>query len=145
MKIGAILDQKAISGVSWIEPSSTIKDALAALANKGIGTLIVSPDGETPVGILSERDIVRSLAQVGVTAMGTRVDDVMTPNPVCCSREDNSSSVLAKMSEGRFRHVPVTDSNSKLEGLVSIGDIVKARMADLENEKEALVDMIAGR
>ncbi|MEO1563151.1 MAG: CBS domain-containing protein [Pseudomonadota bacterium] len=145
MKIGAILDQKTISGVSWIEPNSTIKDALAALADKGIGTLIVSADGQKPKGILSERDIVRSLARVGVTAMGTPVDEVMTPNPVCCSREDDSSTVLSKMSEGRFRHVPVIDGNSTLIGLVSIGDIVKARMADLENEKEALVDMIAGR
>lgn len=145
MKISQILDQKPVNAVSWIAPNRTITDALAQLADKGIGTLIVSQEGSSASGILSERDIVRALAKDGPTIMKGHVNAIMTPNPVCCGPDDDSNSVLNKMTEGRFRHMPVTDEKGGLIGVVSIGDIVKARITDLEFERSAMVDMIAGR
>ncbi|MEM0976722.1 MAG: CBS domain-containing protein [Pseudomonadota bacterium] len=145
MKISAILDQKHVSGVAWIKTDATVTDALATLADKGIGTLLVSEDGTKAKGILSERDIVRALARRGSASLSDPVDKIMTPDPVTCTADDNSASVLKKMTNGRFRHVPVVEENGTLLGVVSIGDIVKARLTDLEQEREALVDMIAGR
>lgn len=145
MKISSILEQKAVSGVAWIKPSASIKEAVTTLKDRGIGTLIVSDDGDKAKGILSERDIVRALARDGGIALSTNVESIMTPNPVCCSKTDDSDFVLEKMTEGRFRHMPIVEADGKLIGVVSIGDIVKARLNDLEHEREALVDMIAGR
>ncbi|MEM9716748.1 MAG: CBS domain-containing protein, partial [Pseudomonadota bacterium] len=145
MNISTILNQKPVSGVAWITPDATVTDALALLADKGIGTLVVSQDGSKPDGILSERDIVRALARKGSMEMMSRVDSIMTDDPVTCTPEEDSSNVLGKMSQGRFRHMPVVDAGGALVGLVSIGDIVKARMTDLEYEHGVLVDMIAGR
>ncbi|MEO0343462.1 MAG: CBS domain-containing protein [Pseudomonadota bacterium] len=145
MKISAILGQKPVSDVSWITPSSTVTQALKSLADKGIGTLLISTDGKLADGILSERDIVRALSRQGNAALSLTVDQIMTARPVTCTRDDNSGSVLVKMTEGRFRHMPVTETDGTLVGLVSIGDIVKAHLSDLEQEREALVEMISGR
>jgi len=145
MKISSILSQKPASDVAWIRPDASVTEALKGLKDRGIGTLLVSEDGSHANGILSERDIVRVLATDGGIALQARVDSIMTSNPVCCTKDDDSDSVLTKMTKGRFRHVPVVDKDGKLTGVVSIGDIVKARLNSLEQEREALVDMISGR
>ena len=113
------------------------------LADKGIGTVIISVDGETANGILSERDIVRELARCGPSCLSETVDAYMTTNLVTCTKDEDGTSVLEKMTEGRFRHMPVMEGD-KLVGLISLGDVVKARLSELAMEKDALEGMIMG-
>jgi CBS domain-containing protein len=103
----------------------------------------VSPDGKTPAGILSERDIVRELAQTGAGCLTRTVEEIMTADIVGCRLSDSSDAVLAAMTEGRFRHMPVIEAG-EMVGLISIGDVVKAQLAKLEMEKDALEGMIKG-
>ncbi|MCP4826639.1 MAG: CBS domain-containing protein, partial [Shimia sp.] len=119
------------------------EEAAKILAENGIGTVIVSPDGEALAGILSERDIVRELANRGVGCMSDKVDDYMTRELVTCGRNDDAVSVLEKMTKGRFRHMPVVEGDT-LVGLISLGDAVKARLSEVAMEKDALEGMIMG-
>jgi len=130
--------------VITVKPGDRISEVAAILAERRIGGVIVSTDGETVEGILSERDIVRSLAARGATCLNDKVEDLMTRNPVCCGREDSSDQVLTRMTEGRFRHMPVVEEG-KLIGIVTIGDVVSARLSELSMEKDALQGMIMGR
>ena len=138
-----ILQAKGGDGVITIKPGTLVSDAAQILAERRIGGLVVSSDGEKPEGILSERDIVRSLAVRGATCMDETVDEMMTRNPVCCSRQDTSDAVLTRMTDGRFRHMPVVE-DGVLVGIVTIGDVVKARLQELSMEKNALEGMIMG-
>ena len=143
MLVKQILQAKGNDKVITIKPGTLVKDAAGILAERRIGGLVVTETGEGAEGILSERDIVRSLAVRGVTCMTETVEEMMTHNPVCCSLQDSSDAVLARMTEGRFRHMPVVDSG-KLVGIVTIGDVVKARLDELSMEKSALEGMIMG-
>ncbi|KZY33273.1 histidine kinase [Roseovarius sp. HI0049] len=143
MLVQQILKSKGNDGVITIKPGTRVSDAAQILADKRIGGLVVSSDGEVAEGILSERDIVRSLAARGAKCLQETVDQMMTPDPVCCSRQDSSDAVLARMTEGRFRHMPVVE-DGKLVGIVTIGDVVKARLQELSMEKSALEGMIMG-
>ena len=126
-----------------IKPGTLVSEAAQILAERRIGGLVVSRDGEHAEGILSERDIVRALAVRGATCLTEKVDEMMTRNPVCCSRQDSSDAVLSRMTDGRFRHMPVVE-DGKLVGIVTIGDVVKARLQELSMEKDALEGMIMG-
>jgi len=143
MLVQQILKSKADDGVVTIAPGTTLADAARLLAQRRIGAVVVSPDGKRVVGILSERDIVRELAAQGVGCMATTVDAVMTTAIVTCGRSDGSDAVLAMMTKGRFRHLPVLDGDDMI-GLISIGDVVKAQLSELAMEKEALEGMIKG-
>ncbi|MDF1668616.1 MAG: CBS domain-containing protein [Roseovarius sp.] len=143
MLVQQILRAKGGDGVITVVPDTLVSDAAQILAERRIGGVVVSSDGEKPVGILSERDIVRSLAMRGATCMDDKVSDLMTRNPVCCNRQDTSDAVLSRMTDGRFRHMPVVD-DGKLVGIVTIGDVVKARLQELSMEKSALEGMIMG-
>lgn len=143
MLVQQILQAKGGDGVITIKPGTLVSAAAQTLAERRIGGLVVSSDGEKPDGILSERDIVRSLAVRGATCLTEKIDEMMTRNPVCCSRQDTSDAVLARMTEGRFRHMPVVE-DGKLVGIVTIGDVVKARLQELSMEKNALEGMIMG-
>jgi CBS domain-containing protein len=143
MLVQQILKSKGDSAVITITPQTKVSEAAQILAERRIGGLVVSRDGETVEGIISERDIVRSLAVRGVVCMTETVSEMMTRNPVCCSRQDTSDAVLARMTDGRFRHMPVVESG-KLVGIVTIGDVVKARLEELAMEKTALEGMIMG-
>jgi len=143
MLVKQILQAKGGDEVFTVKPETLVKDAADILAERRIGGLVVSRDGETPDGILSERDIVRSLAVRGAICLTEKVDEMMTRNPVCCSLQDSSDAVLARMTEGRFRHMPVVQ-DGKLAGIVTIGDVVKARLQELAMEKNALEGMIMG-
>lgn len=143
MLVQQILQAKGGEGVITIKPGTLVSDAAKILAERRIGGLVVSSDGEKPEGILSERDIVRSLAMRGATCLSDKVDDLMTANPVCCNRQDTSDAVLSRMTDGRFRHMPVVE-DGKLVGIVTIGDVVKARLQELSMEKNALEGMIMG-
>lgn len=143
MLVQQILKSKGDSAVITVLPNTLVSEAAQILAERRIGGVVVSKDGETADGILSERDIVRSLALRGVSCMTERVSELMTRNPVCCTRQDTSDAVLARMTEGRFRHMPVVEAG-KLVGIVTIGDVVKARLEELSMEKTALEGMIMG-
>ncbi|WP_297773039.1 CBS domain-containing protein [uncultured Roseovarius sp.] len=143
MLVQQILKSKGDGAVITITPETKVSEAAQTLAERRIGGLIVSRDGDTVDGILSERDIVRSLAVRGTSCMTETVSEMMTRNPVCCSKQDSSDAVLTRMTDGRFRHMPVVE-DGKLVGIVTIGDVVKARLEELSMEKNALEGMIMG-
>ena len=143
MLVQQILKSKGDGSVITISAGTLISEAAHVLAERRIGGLIVSDDGKKVEGILSERGIVRSLALRGAVCLEETVGDLMTRNPVCCSKEETTDSVLQKMTNGRFRHMPVTEEGV-LIGIITIGDAVKARLEELSMEKEALQGMIMG-
>lgn len=143
MHVHQILKSKASDGVVTVKPSLTVSQAAKILGDKGIGTVVVSEDGQKPDGILSERDIVRQLAKVGSGCLEHTLDVYMTRKLVTCSTEADVQDVLNQMTEGRFRHMPVVE-NGVLVGLISLGDVVKAQLAHLAMEKDALEGMIMG-
>ena len=143
MLVSQILKSKANDQVMTVQPHMTVAEAAAILSEKRIGTLIVSRDGVTADGILSERDIVREVGKRGGTCLLDMVSAVMTHNPVTCTRQDTADGILQTMTDGRFRHLPVVESG-RMVGLISIGDVVKARLAELSMEKTALEGMIMG-
>lgn len=143
MLVQQILKSKPDQEVVTIKPGSTIGDAAKVLSGRRIGTVVVSADGKSLSGILSERDIVRELGKRGVACMSDCVDEVMTTEITTCAASDRAAKVLGMMTEGRFRHMPVMEGDTMI-GLISIGDVVKAQLAELAMEKEALEGMIKG-
>ena len=143
MLVQQILKSKSDDGVVTIAPGSSVADAAALLSSRRIGAAVVSPDGKAVRGILSERDIVRVLGTKGPSCLSDPVESLMTAEIVSCSRQDSSDEVLVKMTQGRFRHMPVMEGDEMI-GLISIGDVVKAQLSKLEMEKEALEGMIKG-
>lgn len=143
MLVGQIIRNKAQQGVVIIAPDASLEEAVHLLAEKRIGAVVVSPDGSKVVGILSERDIVRELGKRGAACLSERVDSVMTRNVFGCSPEDSADLVLQTMTQRRFRHLPVMEED-KMIALISIGDVVAARMSELQLEKDALTGMIMG-
>lgn len=143
MLVQQILKSKASDAVVTVKPGTLVRDAAQILAEKRIGTVVISKDGNTADGILSERDIVRELAAHGANCLSSKVDDYMTSKLVTCTRSDSADQVLQMMTDGRFRHMPVVEEG-KLIGLITIGDAVKARLSELAMEKDALQGMIMG-
>lgn len=143
MLVSQILKSKADDGVLTVRPDATVGDAARVLSERRIGSLVVSEDGRRAVGILSERDIVREIGRRGAGCLSEPVEALMTRNLVTCTRHDMADGVLATMTDGRFRHLPVVEAG-ELVGLISIGDVVKARLAELSMEKDALEGMIKG-
>lgn len=143
MLVSQILKSKASPDVVTAPPSMTISEAARMLSEKRIGTVIISKDGKTADGILSERDIVREIGAHGAGCMTYTVDRLMTSELVTCRLEDTADDILQKMTNGRFRHMPVVQDGT-LIGLISLGDVVKARLMELSMEKSALEGMIMG-
>jgi CBS domain-containing protein len=139
MTVRAILDLKGRDVVT-IAPDKTLADAAGLLSENRIGALVVVV-GERVSGILSERDIVRAIANAGETALANKVSDKMTGTVVTCGPQDTMAAVMNRMTAGRFRHLPVVD-NGRLAGIVSIGDVVKFRLAEIERESSMLRDYI---
>ncbi|NPD15606.1 CBS domain-containing protein [Xinfangfangia sp. D13-10-4-6] len=142
MLVSQILKSKP-EGVISIAPEATIAEAAALLSEKRIGALIVSSDGKTAQGILSERDIVRELGRTGPSCLSNRVSELMTAKLVSCTSGDTNTAVLQQMTDGRFRHMPVIEGG-KVLAIITIGDVVKARLQELHAEKDALEGMIMG-
>ncbi len=140
MNVTAILSNKGASVVT-IEPTATLAAAMARLAEKRIGALVVTGAENRVVGILSERDVVQALARGGVEAMHKPLADVMTRKVVTCRASDSITSLMEQMTAGKFRHLPVVEEG-RLAGIVSIGDVVKYRLSELELEQNALRDYI---
>ena len=143
MLVSQILKSKSDDAVVTSLPSLLVSDAAKILSDKRIGTLVISADGITPDGILSERDIVRELGRQGAGCMSMTVDKIMTSKLVTCGAEERADQILQKMTDGRFRHMPVL-ADGKMIGLISLGDVVKARLTELSMEKDALQGMIMG-
>lgn len=144
MLVQQILKEKGDGGaVETVKPGSSVADAAKLLSEKGIGSVVVSPDGVALEGILSERDIVRELGRRGPSCMSDKVEELMTRKLITCTTSETALGVLEIMTQGRFRHLPVVE-DGKMIGLVSIGDVVKARLSELAMEKNALEGMIMG-
>ncbi len=131
------------AGVVTITPDKSVSDAAQLLAEKRIGAVVVSPDGQAVAGILSERDIVRELGRRGTGCLSETVGEMMTRDIITCAPDEKADHVLARMTGGRFRHMPVMEGE-RMIGVISIGDVVKARLDELSMEQEALKGMIMG-
>ena len=136
MFVSDILAQKG-GRVYSIAPDTTLADAVALLATRRIGSVLVLDANSNIAGIMSERDIVRAIASQGAAALSLRVAEAMTADVVVCDPDDSIDHVMETMTSGRFRHLPVV-RHGELYGLVSIGDVVKARLEDARHEAEAL-------
>jgi CBS domain-containing protein len=143
MTVAAILKQKGSDAVLTIRPDATLAQCATALAENRVGALIVSSDGATIAGIISERDLVAAIARRGRDVLDQPVSAVMTRDVQTCSLDERPLDLLQRMTSGRFRHLPVTEG-SKLRAVVSIGDVVKFRISEIEMEKAALEDMVKG-
>lgn len=138
-----ILKLKGSSNVETIAPSASVAKAAAALAEKRIGALVVSAGEGHIAGIVSERDIVRALAREAGGCLTMPVSKLMTEKVESCAPSETSNSVLERMTAGRFRHMPVVEGG-KMVGLLSIGDVVKARITEIEEENAAMAGMLSG-
>lgn len=143
MLVHQILKSKSDDAVVTVKPGTKVAEAARILAERRIGTVVVSGDGTTADGILSERDIVRELAKRGGSVLQDDVEAYMTAELITCTRDDKADEVLQKMTDGRFRHMPVLEGG-QMVGLITLGDVVKARLAELSMEKDALEGMIMG-
>jgi len=142
MLISDVLRSKS-SGptVATVRPDESVRSLLAQLAEHNFGALVVSNDGETISGIVSERDIVRRLHEHGARLLDESVASIMTVDVYTCRSTEEVAQIQRTMTDRRIRHLPVVD-DGRLVGLVSIGDVVKSTIAELESEKEHLVGYI---
>jgi CBS domain-containing protein len=142
MNVKAILAAKALGGeILSIEPTADLAAAAQMLSAHRIGAVLIRGAGGRLAGILSERDIVRALSEHGAGALALPVGQVMTRNVETCGEDDSIASIMEKMTAGKFRHMPVV-AGGELIGLVSIGDVVKQRVGEIEQESEAMRDYI---
>lgn len=142
MTVARILQTKGRE-VATISPSASLADASHMLADRRIGAVVVVGSGHSVAGILSERDIVRAVSVHGAVALDKTVEDTMTRKVVSCVEADTIREIMERMTAGRFRHMPVVE-RGKLVGLISIGDVVKARLAEMETESRMLKDYVMG-
>ncbi len=141
MKVRQISERKSINDVASTTADAKLADVATKLGTLKIGCLIVLDDKGEVSGILSERDIVRAVGEKGADCLDQRVDSIMTREVMTCTPEDSAASILERMSGGRFRHMPVME-DGKVISVVSIGDIVKAKIEELEQDNEAMESMI---
>jgi len=143
MKVKDLLAAKG-HDVATISQERSVTDALALLKERRIGALVVT--GPTPplVGIFSERDVVRALASYGAEALTHSVADLMSSDVTICDESTSVTSLMGLMTENRIRHLPVVQ-DEKLVGMISIGDVVKARLDELEHDKKDLLDYVSAR
>jgi CBS domain-containing protein len=140
MTVNSILSHKG-DEVFTIEPTATLAAAVQTLTQRRIGALVVTGAGNRIVGIISERDIVRALDAKGADVLAAQGAEVMTRKVVTCGRNDTIAEIMEQMTLGKFRHVPVIEQG-RLVGIISIGDVVKARLDELVREQDALRDYI---
>lgn len=143
MKVEALLRRKG-SYVATIRPTASVREVVAELTARNIGALVVSADGDHIQGIVSERDVVAELDRQGPALLGEPVTSIMATEVHTCRRDDEMAGLMAVMTERRIRHLPVVDLD-RLAGIVSIGDVVKARVDELEEDRQLLHDYINAR
>jgi CBS domain-containing protein len=140
MTVKTVLSGKP-PGVLTIAPDETLAVAAKMLAERRIGALVVLGPDQRVSGILSERDIIHCFATYGTAAFERRVEDAMTRKVVTCSQSDTVASIMEQMTSGKFRHLPVVEQG-RLIGIISIGDVVKYRLGEMEREQNALKEYI---
>ncbi len=135
----------SVSGadVATAPPDATIADAAKLLKERNVGALVIVTEDGQLAGILSERDLVRGLPDHGADLLALKVKDRMTAEVTTCNPDDRIDGIMKLMTEGRFRHLPVVEEG-KLVGIISIGDVVKSRLEELESETTTLREYIAG-
>lgn len=138
MTVASIMGRSVVT----IEPNRSLSDAAELLSERRIGAALVTSVEGKVAGIISERDIVRAIARNGPAALSSPVSSTMTRDVITCAPGTLITQVMAMMTQGKFRHVPVVE-NDRLVGIVSIGDVVKRRLADFEAEGAAMRDYIA--
>ena len=141
MNVRSILERKG-ADVATIDIDASLADAAARLRDHRVGALVVSPDHTAIVRIVSERDVVRAVASHGASALGRTVESVMSFDVTTCTPADGVPRLMELMTDHRIRHLPVVDDVGRLCGIVSIGDVVKARLEELEGENRALADYL---
>lgn len=142
MRIHEILGGKGFD-VVHAPPDCTVGDLVGLLREHNLGAVVVSPDGRRVTGIVSERDVVRNL-DVTPDLMTRPISDIMSAEVCCCSAADGVPDVMTLMTERRIRHVPVVDDAQTLVGIVSIGDLVKSQIAQLQFERDQLEGYVSG-
>jgi CBS domain-containing protein len=142
MNVESILRTKG-NRVATVSPQATIVEAVAVLKREGVGALVVSRDGNAVEGILSERDVIHGLASQGEALLRTKVEQLMTRRVFTCAPRDSVADLMAEMTQRRIRHIPVLRDGG-LAGIVSIGDVVKSRLDEMEYETSSLRSFIAG-
>lgn len=142
MIVQDILSSKESKEVTTITPDRSVADAAQRLHQRRIGALVVVEDVDRIGGILSERDIVRGLAQKGADALSLRVSDLMTKAVLTCQPQDSLETLMATMTANRVRHLPV-ENNGRLTGIITIGDVVKARLREATQEMDQLREYVA--
>jgi CBS domain-containing protein len=140
MTVKAILSRKG-SDVVTADPNVSVAEAARLLAARRIGAVVATGADRRIVGILSERDIVRALGEKGPVALDLPVAEIMTRKVITCTTSDTISNIMERMTAGKFRHVPVVEQD-RLAGIISIGDVVKWRVEEMEKESAALRDYI---
>ena len=143
MNVDGILRAKGATVVT-VKPDATVRDLVDGLRNERIGAMVVSADGRTIDGIISERDVVRGIAERGIQVLAAPVRELMTREVVTCSPDDSVKRVMAVMTQRRVRHVPVV-VDGVLGGIVSIGDVVKNRLEEMEIETNVLREAYIAR
>ena len=142
MQVRHIVSAKGAE-VATIRPEATIAEAAKLLKEKNIGAIVITTDDGRIAGILSERDVVRGLPEHGADLLALRVKDRMTSEVTTCNLDERIDDVMKLMTQGRFRHLPIVEEG-RLAGIISIGDVVKNRLAELESEATTLREYIAG-
>ena len=137
MRIKEVLASKPIHDVVTVKPDATVRELLALLAEHNIGALVVSVDGGTVDGIVSERDVVRGL-RTDETVLESPVSSIMSADVHTCETDATVNELMQVMTERRFRHIPVVGDDGRLTGIMSIGDVVKSRMSELQFERDQL-------
>ena len=140
MTVKSILSRKG-NDVVTADPNASLGEIVKTLAARRIGAVVVTGADRRIVGILSERDVVRVLAEKGPAVLETPIGEIMTRKVTTCSARDTVSELMERMTEGKFRHLPVVEQG-RLTGIISIGDIVKSRVREMEQESNALRDYI---
>ena len=142
MRVSDVLASKGSDAIFTIRPEASIRELLDVLADRNVGAMVVSHDGESMIGIVSERDVVRKLRDVD-NARDVTVASIMTTDVQVAGPDDSFKSLMIAMTEHRVRHIPVLD-NGRLVGVLSIGDAVKHRMEQLEFERDQLNKYVSG-
>lgn len=139
MKIATLISGKKVETIS---SNASVHDLVNSLNTHHVGALVVSPDGKKIEGIVSERDVVRAMPGKMDQLIGMRVRDLMTVEVITCTQNSTVAELMTVMTERRIRHIPVLSETGELLSIVSIGDVVKAHITEIENERKALADYV---
>jgi CBS domain-containing protein len=143
LTVQRILDSQQTVERAYISPDAKVRDVLSSLAFRNVGALVVSTDGDTVEGLVSERDIVRGLQKIGAGLLDQPVRELMTEKVVTCVATDRAAGIMAVMVSRHLRHVPVVE-DGKFVGMISIRDLLQLRLTEVQSEADAMRSYISG-